>query len=162
MIIWTCRDCVEREAGCNLPADVGAWAEPSDPDVTCSQCGEYPAEAVRLRLIVERMRMLAKPLLPEQLVRAQAEAPRNGPGVPTPTSPPCPGRAAIPVPDQGLWNAHQAAAFLGVSRSAVFHWAAAGTIPCVRVGHSLRFDPDALRAWARGERGGGRVVAMKK
>ena len=64
--------------------------------------------------------------------------------------------------DNGLWNAHQTAAFLGMSPSWVYHQAAAGRIPCIRVVGALRFDPEALRAWARGERQGGRVVAMRR
>lgn len=64
--------------------------------------------------------------------------------------------------EDGLWNARQAAAFLGTSASWVYHRAAEASIPCVRLGHNLRFQPEALRAWVRGERGGGRVVAMKR
>jgi excisionase family DNA binding protein len=63
--------------------------------------------------------------------------------------------------DGGLWDASRASSFLGVSTSWVYHRAAAGTIPCIRVGHNLRFDPEALRAWVRGERRGGRVVPLK-
>ena len=69
---------------------------------------------------------------------------------------------ASPAEGGGLWNARQAAAFLGTSVSWVYHRAAEGTIPCVRLGHNLRFQPEALRAWVRGERGGGRVVALGK
>lgn len=60
-----------------------------------------------------------------------------------------------------MWNVSRAAVFLGVSKSWLYHRAAAGTIPCTRVGHNLRFDPEALRAWVRGERRGGRVVPLK-
>ena len=70
--------------------------------------------------------------------------------------------AVHPHEPTALWDSHQAAAFLHVSRSWIFHKAAAGSIPCFRIGHNLRFDPEALRAWAHGERGAGRVVAMKK
>ena len=62
---------------------------------------------------------------------------------------------------EGLWDTRQAAEFLRVSDSWIYHRASAGSIPCVRVGHNLRFDPDALRAWVRGERRGGRVVPLK-
>ena len=37
----------------------------------------------------------------------------------------------------GLWDASRASSFLGVSTSWVYHRAAAGTIPCIRVGHNL-------------------------
>lgn len=60
-----------------------------------------------------------------------------------------------------LWNAARAAEYLGVSTSWVYHRSAEGSIPCVRVGHALRFDPAALAAWTRGERRGGRVVPLK-
>lgn len=60
-----------------------------------------------------------------------------------------------------LWNAARAAEYLGVSTSWVYHRSAEGSIPCVRVGHALRFDPVALAAWTRGERRGGRVVPLK-
>jgi len=60
-----------------------------------------------------------------------------------------------------LWNAARAAEYLGVSTSWVYHRSAEGSIPCVRFGHALRFDPLALAAWTRGERRGGRVVPLK-
>ncbi len=60
-----------------------------------------------------------------------------------------------------LWNAARAAEYLGVSTSWVYHRSAEGSIPCVRVGHALRFEPAALAAWTRGERRGGRVVPLK-
>jgi excisionase family DNA binding protein len=63
--------------------------------------------------------------------------------------------------DTVLWGVAEASTFLRVSTSWLYHRAAAGTIPCIRVGHSLRFDPAALKAWTRGERGGGRVVPIK-
>ena len=65
-----------------------------------------------------------------------------------------------PTPE-GLWDVHEASTFLGASTSWLYHRAAAGKIPCIRVGHNLRFDPAALKAWTRGERGGGRVIPLK-
>jgi excisionase family DNA binding protein len=55
-----------------------------------------------------------------------------------------------PAPDS-LWDARDVAAFLKVSRSWVYHRAEAGELPCLRVGGLLRFDPEAVRAFARGE-----------
>lgn len=72
-------------------------------------------------------------------------------------APTTPGRSI----DRQLWNAAQVAEYLGVSTSWVYHRSAEGSIPCVRVGHALRFDPAALAAWTRGERRGGRVVPLK-
>lgn len=53
---WTCRSCVESEAGCNLPADLGLWSDPPHPDAICSECREYPPEPVRLRVAMQRAR----------------------------------------------------------------------------------------------------------
>ena len=50
-----------------------------------------------------------------------------------------------------LWDTNDVAAYLKVSRSWVYHRAEAGQLPCVRVGGLLRFDPEAIRASARGE-----------
>lgn len=50
-----------------------------------------------------------------------------------------------------LWDANDVAHYLKVSRSWVYHRAEAGELPCLRVGALLRFEPDAIRAFARGE-----------
>jgi excisionase family DNA binding protein len=50
-----------------------------------------------------------------------------------------------------LWDANDAAHYLKVSRSWVYQRAEAGLLPCLRVGGLLRFDPAAVRAFARGE-----------
>jgi excisionase family DNA binding protein len=49
-----------------------------------------------------------------------------------------------------LWDANDAAHYLKVSRSWVYQRAEAGLLPCLRVGGLLRFDPAAVRAFARG------------
>jgi hypothetical protein len=53
----------------------------------------------------------------------------------------------------GLWNPSDVAAFLQVSRSWVYQKAEAGLLPVIRLPGSslLRFDPDVVRAFARGE-----------
>ena len=52
---------------------------------------------------------------------------------------------------QGLWNTKDVAAFLRVSRSWVYHQAEAGLLRCMRVGSLLRYEPDAIRRFVRGE-----------
>ncbi len=41
------------------------------------------------------------------------------------------------------------AEYLGVSESWVYQASAAGRIPCVRIGASLRFHPMEIRQWIR-------------
>jgi hypothetical protein len=55
------------------------------------------------------------------------------------------------VPIDSLWDAHDVAAFLKASRSWVYQRAEAGMLPCIRIGGLLRFDPEAIRAFARGD-----------
>jgi hypothetical protein len=60
-----------------------------------------------------------------------------------------------------LWDARDVARFLGVHRNWVYLQAEAGTIPCVRIGGLLRFEPDTIRAIGKGDPvKGGRVVAI--
>ena len=53
----------------------------------------------------------------------------------------------------GLWNPTDVATFLQVSRSWVYQKAEAGLLPVIRLPGSslLRFEPDLVRAFARGE-----------
>ena len=64
------------------------------------------------------------------------------------------------LPTDTLWRVPDVARFLAVSPSWVYQASAAGTLPCVRIGAAVRFDPDAIRAWVRGERHGGKVVQL--
>ena len=50
-----------------------------------------------------------------------------------------------------LWDANDVARYLKVSRSWVYQRAEAGLLPCFRLGGLLRFEPDKVRAFARGE-----------
>jgi excisionase family DNA binding protein len=52
-----------------------------------------------------------------------------------------------------LWMADEVATYLRVSRSWVYQHAEAGTLPVIRLPGSslLRFDPEEIRAYARGE-----------
>lgn len=51
----------------------------------------------------------------------------------------------------GLWDANDVAAYLKVSRSWVYQRAESGELPCLQIGGLIRFNPDAVRAFARGE-----------
>ena len=52
--------------------------------------------------------------------------------------------------EQQLWDATDVAQYLKVSRSWVYHRAESGELPCLRIGGLLRFDPQAIHAFARG------------
>ena len=62
-----------------------------------------------------------------------------------------PSSSTGPTESEGLWDANDVARYLKVSRSWVYHRCEAGTLPCLRVGGLVRFDPEAIRAFARGE-----------
>jgi excisionase family DNA binding protein len=65
--------------------------------------------------------------------------------------------------DAPLWNANEVATYLKVSRSWVYHRAESGELPCLRVGGLLRFDPEMIRAFARGENPTGlRVIPFRR
>ena len=51
--------------------------------------------------------------------------------------------------ERALRNAEWVAEFLGVSTSWVNEATAAGTLPSIKVGNEVRFDPDAIKAWGR-------------
>jgi predicted DNA-binding transcriptional regulator AlpA len=63
-------------------------------------------------------------------------------------------------PVEGLWDTREVAAFLHVSRSWVYQHAVSGDLPCCRFGGVLRFEPAAIRAYARGERREGGAVVV--
>lgn len=46
--------------------------------------------------------------------------------------------------------------FVPLSRARIFQLAAAGDLPCYRVGRSVLFDPDEVRGWLLSKRIGGR------
>ncbi len=62
----------------------------------------------------------------------------------------------------GLWNPNDVAGFLQVSRSWVYQKAEAGLIPVIRLPGSslLRFEPDDIRAFARGEWKPGKIPVV--
>jgi excisionase family DNA binding protein len=53
------------------------------------------------------------------------------------------------LPFENLWDPKDVMLFLKVSRSWVYQRASTGELPCLRVGGLLRFEPEAVRAWAR-------------
>ena len=59
----------------------------------------------------------------------------------------------MPVPSapDTLWDALDVARYCKTSRSWVYQQAESGRLPHLRVGGLLRFDPDRVRAFARGE-----------
>ncbi len=64
---------------------------------------------------------------------------------------------ALPDPEntsleESLWDAVDVGRYLKVSRSWVYHQTEAGLLPHLRVGSLLRFDPDANRAHAKGNK----------
>lgn len=63
-------------------------------------------------------------------------------------------------PADGLWDANDAAHYLKVSRSWIYQRAESGVLPCLRVGGLVRFDPEIVRAFARGEIRPPKVVAF--
>jgi excisionase family DNA binding protein len=50
-----------------------------------------------------------------------------------------------------LWDRRDVASYLKASRSWVYHQAERGHLPCLRMRGLLRFDPEALRRFARGQ-----------
>lgn len=64
-----------------------------------------------------------------------------------------------------LWKVADVARFLSLSVSWVYKEAEAGRLPCVRIGASLRFRPDELRAFLNGPRcraSGPNVITLRR
>jgi excisionase family DNA binding protein len=57
-----------------------------------------------------------------------------------------------------LWTANDVARYLQASRSWVYQKAESGALPCLRIGGFLRFEPEAIRDFARGSAAGSAVV----
>ncbi len=55
-------------------------------------------------------------------------------------------------PSEELWDARDVARHLKMSRAWVYQATASGVLPCVRLGSRVRFHPEVIRAWLRGER----------
>ncbi len=56
------------------------------------------------------------------------------------------------VPRERLWKVPDVVEYLGVSASWVYLHVSLGDLPYLRVGGLLRFEPDAVRGYARGDR----------
>ena len=54
------------------------------------------------------------------------------------------------APSKSLWTAGDVASFLSVSTRWVYERAARGDLPCVRFGGHVRFEPNAVRGYLRG------------
>ena len=52
---------------------------------------------------------------------------------------------------EGRWTAEDVARYFKASRSWVYQQAEAGLLPSLRIGGLLRFNPEAVRAWAQGK-----------
>lgn len=64
-------------------------------------------------------------------------------------------------PEDCLWTVDDVARYLRMSRSWVQKASSAGRLPTIRLGATVRFDPETIRAWARGERGG-KVITLPR
>lgn len=53
---------------------------------------------------------------------------------------------------RGLLTAEELAALLNVSEKTVYRWSKSGSLPTVRIGTLIRFEPAAVSNWLR-ERG---------
>jgi excisionase family DNA binding protein len=61
-----------------------------------------------------------------------------------------------------LWTPAEVATYLRVSRSWVYQKAEAGLLPSLRFGGCLRFEPDAIRAYARGKVPPSNVIPLRR
>jgi excisionase family DNA binding protein len=61
-----------------------------------------------------------------------------------------------------LWDANDVARYLKVSRSWVYQRAETGLLPCLRLGGLLRFEPEKVRAFARGELQSPKVLGFSR
>lgn len=61
-----------------------------------------------------------------------------------------------------LWTVKNVAEFLQCSRDFVYEHAEDGTLPCLRIGALLRFEPETIRRWARGELSPARVLPLER
>lgn len=52
-----------------------------------------------------------------------------------------------------LWTVADVADYLQLSTSWVYKRTAEGTLPCIRLGASVRFDPEAIAEYASAQRG---------
>lgn len=58
--------------------------------------------------------------------------------------------------EMSLLTVEEAAEVLKVSIHSIYKWTAAGTLPCVKLGRSTRFERAMLDAWVITKRNGGK------
>lgn len=58
---------------------------------------------------------------------------------------------AEPIVDEPRWTVKEVSQYLRRSLRTVRGDYLAGRLPCIRIGNSVRFDPDVIRAIGRGE-----------
>jgi excisionase family DNA binding protein len=63
--------------------------------------------------------------------------------------------------EDSLWEAGDVAKYLKASVSWVRKATAAGRLPCVRLGAMVRYHPEQIKAWSRGE-SGGQVIRLPR
>ena len=74
-----------------------------------------------------------------------------------------PGTPANLAPEgDSLWTPAEVATYLRVSRSWVYQKAEAGLLPSLRFGGCLRFEPVAIRAYARGKVPPSNVIQLRR
>jgi hypothetical protein len=111
---WRCDGCTQEVEGVSIHdiRRAGAYVEPTDPDSECASCGDRPSEAVRTRLLLER------------LVHSQRVAPWEAP---------------VPVVRRrntaaGILSARTAAQRLGIGRDTLARLVEVGQIASVPKG----------------------------
>ena len=59
-----------------------------------------------------------------------------------------------------LWRVEEAAEYLGIRPKTLYEWVRLGRVPYRKIGFNVRFEPDELEQWTRGQsRGGGELPA---
>jgi excisionase family DNA binding protein len=53
-----------------------------------------------------------------------------------------------------LWNCREAAAALSISLRTLWTLTNEGRVPCVRIGRSVRYDPEDIRRWIQSQKTG--------
>jgi excisionase family DNA binding protein len=61
-----------------------------------------------------------------------------------------------------LWRVQDVAKALGMSRTWVYEKAESGELPSLHLGGALRFDPEAIRSYAFGQRRPQAVLPFRK
>ena len=64
------------------------------------------------------------------------------------------GVGETPRPAGALWTVPEVAEFLQLHPKTVYEFVARGTLPCVRLGSRLRFDPRDIASWVSARKEG--------